>query len=94
MARRFRVRDKTGDEVSLRDDPRPLPAVSLGHLTYLRATLERCQRLIITITNHDPATIPEETKASRRRRRVIYWIAAWELSRLGEGRGEAVDVPG
>jgi cytidyltransferase-like protein len=40
----------------------------LGHLTYLRAALERCQTLIIGITNPDPATVREEAEASHRHR--------------------------
>ena len=40
----------------------------LGHLTYLRAALERCQTLIIAITNPDPAAIREEAEANHRHR--------------------------
>lgn len=40
----------------------------LGHLTYLRAALERCRTLIIGITNPDPAAIREEAEASHRHR--------------------------
>ena len=40
----------------------------LGHVTYLRAALERCQTLIVGITNPDPATIREEAEASHRHR--------------------------
>ena len=40
----------------------------LGHLTYLRAALERSQTLIIGITNPDPAAGREEVEASHRHR--------------------------
>ena len=40
----------------------------LGHLTYLQAALERCETLIIAITNPDPSAVREEEEASHRHR--------------------------
>lgn len=40
----------------------------LGHLTYLRAALERCQTLLIAITNPDPSMVHEEAEADHRHR--------------------------
>ncbi len=41
----------------------------VGHLVYLRAALERCQTLIIGITNPDPESVREEAEASHRHRK-------------------------
>lgn len=38
----------------------------LGHLEYMRAALERCQTLIVAITNPDPTAIREEELAQHR----------------------------
>lgn len=38
----------------------------LGHLEYMRAALERCQTLIVAITNPDPTAIREEQLAQHR----------------------------
>ncbi len=40
----------------------------LGHLEYLRLALDRCETLLIGITNPDPAQIAEETESSHRHR--------------------------
>lgn len=40
----------------------------LGHLIYLKAALERCQTLIVGITNPDPAAIREEVESAHRHR--------------------------
>lgn len=39
-----------------------------GHLEYLKAALERCQILIVAITNPDPESIREEAAARHRHR--------------------------
>ncbi len=40
----------------------------LGHLTYLKAALERCRTLVIAITNPDPSAIRHEAEAAHRHR--------------------------
>ena len=40
----------------------------LGHLEYMQAALDRCQTLIIAITNPDPESIREEAAATHRHR--------------------------
>jgi len=40
----------------------------LGHFEYMKAALERCQTLIIAITNPDPESVRAETAANHRHR--------------------------
>ncbi|HLB26627.1 MAG TPA: adenylyltransferase/cytidyltransferase family protein [Dehalococcoidia bacterium] len=40
----------------------------LGHLAYLQAALQRCDTLIVAITNPDPSAVREEAEASHRHR--------------------------
>ncbi|MFQ6019246.1 MAG: adenylyltransferase/cytidyltransferase family protein [Dehalococcoidia bacterium] len=40
----------------------------LGHMEYLQAALERCQTLIVAITNPDPESIREEMTSGHRHR--------------------------